>query len=195
MINQLRRLTERVSRGWIVAALAVPSILLFALFNFHPAAVPALLKAGNGTPPLDIQLGYGPSEVQSLLTTYGTEGRQRYAAFLAVDLVFAVCYGLFLAGLLRLALRPPVTRADSRWNDLCLIPLFAGAADCVENVCILIFIAIYPTSPGPLAYVASTATLVKWTLAAIALLSILIAFVVRAYLWATFPKSVSNESP
>jgi hypothetical protein len=75
-----------------------------------------------------------------------------------------------------------------------LLPLVAGAADCVENVSILIFIAIYPTSPGPLAYVASTATLVKWTLAVIAILSILIAFVVRAYLWATLPKSVSNES-
>jgi hypothetical protein len=195
MINSLRRLTERVSRGWIVAALAVPSVLLMALFNFHPAAVPALLKAGNGTPPLDIQLGYGPADIESLLTTYGTEGRQRYAAFLAVDLVYAVCYGLFLAGLLRLLLRPPVSRADSRWNDLCLLPLFAGAADCVENVSILILIGIYPTVPAPLAYLASTATLVKWTLAAIALLSILVAFVARMYLWATLPRRGADATP
>src|SRR3954453_19199669 len=110
MMDRMHRLTERLARWPVVAILAVPSFGLMGVFNFHPAMVPALLKAGDGAPPLDIQFGYGPQEVQSLLTTYGIEGRQRYATFLAVDLVYAVCYGLFLAGLLRLALRPPVAR-------------------------------------------------------------------------------------
>jgi hypothetical protein len=197
MLNAIRRLTERLARGRVLALLAVPTLALFAVFNFHPSAVPYLQQAGNGVPPLDIQLGYGPQDVRSLLTTYGAEGRQRYALFLAADIVFAVCYGLFLAGLLRFALRPPVARADSRWNDLCLLPLLAGAADCVENVSILVFLAVYPAVPPALAYLASAATLVKWSLAAAGIVAILVAFGLRLAAWRTgrtaAPPAVDSE--
>jgi hypothetical protein len=195
MLRALRRLTDSLGRGRVVAALAVPTLALMSLFNLHPAAVPYLVKAGDGVPPLDIQFGYGPAEVHSLLSTYGVEGRHRYAQFLAVDMVYALCYGPFLAGLLRLALRPPLASAASRWNDLCLLPLFAGAADCVENLCILGLLALYPTVPPALAYTASVATAVKWTLAAFAIVAILIALGVRLFVRGRPPNDPVSESP
>jgi hypothetical protein len=179
MTNWLLPITDRLARGRIVAILAVPTIVLFCIFNFHPGAVPYLQKAGAGVPPLDMQLGYGPQDVHSLLTTYDVAGRERYRLFLIADLLFAICYGLLLAGLLRLALRPPVAPPGSRWNNLCLLPLIAGAADCVENLTILVLLGIYPAAPPMLAYTASAATLVKWSLAAAGILAILIGFGIR----------------
>jgi hypothetical protein len=175
----LRRFTERLADWRLVAVLAVPTLALFCIFNFHPAAVPFLVRAGNGVPPLDVQMGYGPQEVQSLLTTYDVDGRERYHLFLIADTVFAVCYGLMLTGLLRLLLRPPVAAAGSRWNDLSLCCLFAGAADCLENVCILILLSIYPATPPVLVYTASVATILKWSLAAVGIVTILFATGVR----------------
>jgi hypothetical protein len=189
----MRRLIDRLASWRAVALLAVPTLLLFCVFNFHPAAVPYLQQAGGGAPPLDMQLGYGPQEVHSLLTAYGEPGRQRYALFLAADLVFAVCYGLLLAALLRMALRPPLLPAGSRWNDLSLIPLLAGAADCVENSCILLLLGLFPSVPPALAYLASTATLVKWSMAAVGILSIVIASVVRLVLSARRPQGPPLE--
>jgi hypothetical protein len=179
MPNWIRLLPEQLARWRVVAILAVPTLVLLSIFNFHPAAVPALLQAGKGTPPLDMQLGYGPQGVHSLLTTYGSDGRQRYVIFLVADLVYAVCYGLLLTGLLRLALRPPVTAPGSRWNYLCWVPLLAGAADCVENLCILTLLSIYPAVPAVLTYTASSATLAKWSLAAVGILAIIVAFGIR----------------
>ena len=175
----LRRFTERLASWRLVAVLAVPTLALFCIFNFHPAAVPYLVEAGKGMQPLDIQIGYGPREVQSLLTTYDVDGRERYRLFLIADTVFAVCYGLMLTGLLRLLLRPPVAAAGSRWNDQCFVWLFAGAADCLENVCILILLGIYPVTPPALVYTASVATIVKWSLAAVGMVAILFATGVR----------------
>lgn len=130
-------------------------------------------------PPLDIQLGYGPRDVDSLFSNYGVEGRQRYALFLLADLAFAACYGLLLAGLLRLALRPPVATVNSRWNDLCVLPLLAACGDIVENLSILGLLAVYPSLPAMLVYLASVATIIKWSAAAIGIAAILIAFGAR----------------
>jgi hypothetical protein len=183
MTTWLRQLTEWLARWRIVAILAVPTLILFSIFNFHPAAVAALLKQGDGVPPLDMQLGYGPQEVHSLFSTYGSEGRQRYEIFLVVDFAFAACYGLLLTGLLRLALRPPVLVADSRWNYLCLLPLLAGTADCVENLIILALLGLFPSIPPVLAYMASFTTIVKWSSAVVGILAIIIAFGLRLVLW------------
>jgi hypothetical protein len=181
MNNRLRQLTDWLGRWPIVAILALPTLVLFCLFNFYPAMVPNLLKASAGVPPLDMQLGYGPEDVQSLLSSYGVEGRQRYAQFLVADLAFAVCYGLWLAGLLRLLLRPLVS-SDSRWNDLCLLPLLAGAADLGENLSILAMLHLYPAVPHGLAYAASGLTLAKWSMAAAGIASIFVAIGMRLVL-------------
>jgi hypothetical protein len=175
----LRRLTDRLANWRVIAVLALPTLTLFGIFNFHPAAVPYLVRAGKGMQPLDIQIGYGPRDVQSLFTNYDVDGRQRYRVFLIVDTIFAVCYGLMLTGLLRLLLRPLVASAVSRLNDLPLLCLFAGAADCLENSCILVLLGIYPATAPVLVYSASVATMVKWSLAAVSIVAILVTAGVR----------------
>jgi hypothetical protein len=179
MATRVQRFLEWLGQWRTVAVLAVPTLGLFAIFNFHPAAVPALLHLSGGVPPLDLQLAYGPAEVTSLLTAYGVEGRQRYGVFLAADTFFAVCYGLFLAGLLRLILRSLVPNTESGWHYVALLPLFAGVADCLENVSILTLLGAYPDAPPALVYTASTATLVKWLLASAGIFAILVALGLR----------------
>jgi hypothetical protein len=166
-------LLDRLACWQIVAALAVPAVSIMLLFNFHPAGVPRLLEFGGGVRPLDAQLGYGPGDVYSLLTKYGGEGRRHYALFLAVDMVYAVSYGLFLAGLLRIVLRALGIRAGSSWNYLCVLPIAAGSADCIENASFLVLLAAYPDVPLAVVYIASAATALKWLLAAVSILLIL----------------------
>jgi hypothetical protein len=177
----MRQRIERLARWPVVALLAVPTLGLFITFNFHPAMMPLLLRLGGGVPPPDVRLGYGTAEVRALLNTYGVEGRQHYRLFLAADLVFALCYGLFLAASLRLALRPLVPAAASRWNNLCLLPLAAAAADCVENGCMLALLGTYPDAPAALAYAASAATITKWLWAAAGIGAILSAGVLNVW--------------
>ncbi|HLN32513.1 MAG TPA: hypothetical protein VK395_32595 [Gemmataceae bacterium] len=179
MTNLIRQWLERLASWPVVAVLAVPTLGLFLFFNFHPSMVPYLQQVGAGAAPLDMQLGYGPQDVQKLFISYGAEGRERYGLFLTIDMVFAISYGLFLATSLRCALRPPVATAESRWNDLSFLPLCAAAADCTENLCILLLLSVYPAVPAALAYTASTATIVKWLLAAISIVLILIAVGIR----------------
>jgi hypothetical protein len=198
----MRRLADWLARWRVVALLAVPTLTLFGIFNFYSGAVPYLQEAGQGVPPLDIHFfGYGPDEVQSLFTTYDVDGRQRYRLFLLVDLVYAASYGLMFTGLLRMALRPPVVAAASRWNDLCFLPLLAGACDCVENLSILMLLGTHPTTPPALVYLASAATVAKWSLAAAGLVSLLtasgmrLACLVRCrHLRAGLPEPVSEPS-
>jgi hypothetical protein len=166
-------LLDKLARWQVVAALALPTLGLMAAFNFHPAGVPRLRQLGGGIPPLDMHFVYGPDEVSSLLTTYGAEGRHHYGLFLAIDMFYAVSYGLFLAALLRLALRRLGILATSRWNYLCLLPLGSGAADMTENATILALLHIYPATPPALVYVASAATSLKWVLASVSLVLIL----------------------
>jgi hypothetical protein len=194
MIDRLRKLTDWLGQWRVIAILFIPTLALFCLFNFHPAMVPALVAAGDGVPPLDMQLGYGPQDVESLLTTYGVDGRQRYVRFLLVDMVFAACYGLLFAGLLRVALRPPLVPVASRWNDLCLVALLAGAADCSENLGILALIGLYPYVPPTLALAASCFTLIKWTLAAVGIVSIVAAFGARLFLRAKLRSKLPEEA-
>jgi len=165
MMQRMHKILEKIAQWKVAIVLAVSAFGFFAIFNFHPAVVPALLKSSSGVPPLDMQWAYGVKEISSLFSAYGIEGRQRYAAFLVADTLFAMTYGLFFAALLRLLLRPLVPLSSSRWNLLVLLPLLAAAADCVENIGILALLGAYARIPMALAYTASTATMIKWLLA------------------------------
>jgi len=154
-------------------------LALFLFFNLHPSMVPYLKEAGGGELPLDMRLTYTPEQVHSLFTTYETEGRQRYRLFLIIDLAFPVFYGLFWAAIVKMALRPPAMAVDSRWQNLCLLPLLTGAADWSENLCILGLLAAYPAEPRALACAASMATTVKWLSAVLGLLTIAVSLGLR----------------
>jgi hypothetical protein len=74
-----------------------------------------------------------------------------------------------------------VVPAGSRWNDLCWLPLLTAAADMTENLSILTLLAIYPDNPPALVYLASSATVLKWSLAAVGLVSLVAALVIRLF--------------
>ena len=159
----------RVLQPWVQAA-ARPGVffvlgILTAIFMavYGAVLVPAI-ELASGAPPPDVVLLKTPADFFAWLRTGGVEVRRLYGLFLVADTFYPVVYALFLgAWLWRL-------EPDGR---LWFLPVWAAAADYVENLAQALLLYAYPAEPAELAAVAFVATPVKWALIALTLLALL----------------------
>src|SRR5579884_3602640 len=122
----IENIVDRIAtrRGLWVFGCATACLFLF--FNVSPFGVPRFRQythiPGPGAGMLDLQFACSPERIYRLLAEYGDGGRHYYFFLLAVDFVFPVVYGLFLAAVLRVFARRAFS-SDSRWMNLYVIPL------------------------------------------------------------------------
>jgi len=148
----------------LFCALVVPCLLAL---NFAPLpfSVPRLRALSGGYGLLDLELHYGATRAYEMLAAYGEQGRRLYLIGLAtVDLILPAA----MATLLAMAL----TLAGAR--RLAWLPFAMALADYLENACLMVLLARYPSQLPRLAATAGWLTSAKQALFVASLLTLLL---------------------
>jgi hypothetical protein len=144
----LQRLIVRISATgtWYVLVLALAVGSFTALMRIG-AAFPAV-AAGNA--PFDLQNGLAAGDVYRQLSGWTPAARQLYFVFSAVDWIFPLAAGLFLAATVTFCLRTSAPRAYAWLTGRTLLPLLLAptAFDWLENVFAVAAVATYPQGPA-----------------------------------------------
>jgi hypothetical protein len=145
--------------------------VFFWLFNFSsmPFSNPSLMKISGGVGLLDVMPYYSGHEAFAMLNQYGAQGRDLYLRFLVADFMFIPAYSLGFALLFTRTLRAKFREHDT-WLWLNLLPLACGLFDCLENLCVLGMLFMYPGTSLALGTLSGLATLGKTVLTFVSLL-------------------------
>jgi hypothetical protein len=123
---------------------------------------------------LDVLPGYSPAYLAEVLSTYGEVGRSAYAtSLMTLDMLFPISYGIFFALLVRRVyknLNVPVGLV----NAMIVMPLLSWVLDWIENSTFVYLISLYPVQPLAVAQFVSLVTLVKVSLYALTIVSLVI---------------------
>lgn len=163
MIGALNRLIIRISAsGWLlVTTMAVGFGSLAALIQIGNA-FPAV---AGGAQPFDLQNELTAAQVLGQLPGYTDEARRQYALFTAIDYVFPLTMGLFLAGIATFCLRHAFPRAYGQATQRQLLPLLllASLFDWCENIAAITAITAWPDTTPAMATAVVVAKKLKLT--------------------------------
>ena len=153
---------QQAATGKRVLRFFFPAMVVYTLILLY--TIPQVEQYSAGMKLFDLSpSGYSYQYTIELLSTLGSAGRATYLyRQLPLDFVypglFAVSFCLLLSWLFAKSLR-----ADSKMFYLCLVPLFAGLFDYLENICIILMLTSFPDVPELLVASASAFTITKST--------------------------------
>ena len=174
--NPFKRVARWIERHYstpLMLVLLLASAGFFWLFNFSalPFSNPELVKLSGREGLLDLMPYYTAQQAFMILGHYGAAGRELYLRFLAADFVFIPVYSLGIAFLMTRAVRAVCTQGNSwLWHNL--LPCGIGIFDSVENLCILVMLRLYPNTAAVFGTLSGIATLCKYVLTLLALLTL-----------------------
>ena len=155
------------AKGWLVLLSIVSFVVLVSL----PIADPNLISES-----LDGQFAYTPEHAFNVIASYGEEGRIQMIWIHIADFLLIIVYTLMFCLVISWFFRRGFEH-DSKMQKLNLIPLLGGIFDVLENIWIMILIAIYPTQSIVVAWFASFFTTGKYILGVPIILLLLIGLV------------------
>lgn len=173
-----RKLFKKLSHGIenlysarLMLFLLLSAIVFFWLFNLShvPFSNPSLIKISGGEGLLDVRPFYSAQEAFFILGRYGAQGRELYLKFIAADFIFIPVYSLGFSLLFTRIVRARFGENDT-WLWLNLLPFGIGLFDCIENLCILGMLLMYPGTNLALGTLSGLATLCKTVLTLVSLL-------------------------
>lgn len=126
---------------YLLTVFVLFSIFSFILFPHYQARLSE--TAGESVTPLDTRMSYAPEEVRTLFDSLGTEGRDIYKTVVGIDMLYPIIYGLLFVLVLAWLLKK-ITREDSRWVLLALLPVIGVIFDHLENINTLKLLNRYP---------------------------------------------------
>jgi hypothetical protein len=161
MWDAIYRLVERNATWPVLALLFILFLLCFAGFQWRNKVVGDTLESS---------VCYTPGKASKILHAMGDRGRNIYALTeITLDFVFPFIYG----GLFAILLFHVYSRGNARW--LLLIPFITVVADLLENFTVAYLAWSFKEGePSPLAWAATTFTVVKTALFILSLVLILI---------------------
>lgn len=166
-MSSLAHAVDRLSRGWVVLLLGIFFLLFVATLLPRAAETNASYSQGAGSP--DTSFLYSAERLYDMAQAYGVEGRRAYVrARLTYDLAFPLIYGSFYATAIAYTLRKAWPRQPRPWG-WSVLPLWAAAADLVENAAVVGVMLLYPDPSILLAGLAAFATPIKWLLVGVAI--------------------------
>ena len=174
--NASKRAVQWIERHYstrVMLVLLSASIGFFWLFNFSalPLSNPELVKLSGQEGLLDLMPYYSAKEAFAALSHYGPAGRDLYMRFLAADFVFIPIYSLGFAFLMTRTVRA-VCKENTSWSWLYLLPFGIGLFDVIENLSILTMLNLYPEACVVIGTFSGIATLCKYLLTLLTLLSL-----------------------
>jgi hypothetical protein len=176
MLSKISQKFYAWTTGWRVIILLIADALMVGYIMPLAAGILAF-AANNSVLPLDWMFFYTPAKAFEMLDKYGQAGRSVYLKIeLTAGIIYPIIYTLFF-GLLMSWLFHRAYSSDSnmrRWN---VVPLGAWFFDLLENIIIVALLAIYPSKPVALAWLAMLIGLVKWGFALLSLGLVLVGLV------------------
>ena len=160
MLDRLSAALHRYARGWLIFIL----FLLDMFFNlFVLPMAQALIKGDAGGPgPLDLRFFTPPAKMFEIIGQYGEYNRIFYRNVeLTADILYPIVYTLFFSLLISWLFQRGFASASrmQKWN---VLPFGAWLFDLLENVGIVILLAVYPSTPVILALLTTLLTMIKW---------------------------------
>ena len=142
-MKKLKAIIDRNSQGKKVLALFILTNVIYLIMVV--VTIPQVSEYANGMKLLDMMpMGYDLPYVNTLFDTLGTQGRDAYLyRQLPLDMVYPGLFGIGYCLVLAYFLKK-MKKFDTKLFFLCLLPLFAGLADYLENFGIINLLTHYP---------------------------------------------------
>jgi len=179
MLNAISQKFYAWTTGWRVVILLVADALMMGYIMPLAAGILAF-AANNSVLPLDWMFFYTPAKAFEMLDKYGAAGRAVYLKIeLTADIIYPIIYTLFFGFLISWLFQRayPHNSNMRKWN---IVPVGAWFFDLLENIVILSLLAVYPSKPAALAWMAMLIGVVKWGFAFLSLGLILVGLVKAA---------------
>jgi hypothetical protein len=172
MLTKLSNILKKYANGWLVLIFMAGEIL------FNAVILPgqqAKIEAGSGgLGPIDLQLFYTPAKIYGMIKAYSPELRVSYRLFeMTGDIIYPIVYTLFFSLAVTWLFQHGFA-STSPMQKYNVVPFGAWLFDLLENICIVIMLTIYPSTPSALAWISAVFTLVKWSFAGITVILLLI---------------------
>jgi hypothetical protein len=178
MLDKLSNTLHRFAKGWLIFVF----FLLEMFFNlFVLPMAEALIKGDAGGPgPLDLRFFTLPAKTFEIIGQYGEYNRVFYRNVeLTADILYPIVYTLFFSLLISWLFQRGFasTSKMQKWN---VLPFGAWLFDLLENIGIVILLAVYPSTPVILALMTTLLTMVKWVFAGGSMVLLVIGLVMAA---------------
>jgi hypothetical protein len=159
-MEKLRKIIDRNLQGKKVLLLFVLTNLLYILMLTF--TIPTVMGFANGMKLLDMMpLGYDLDYANALFNALGQQGRDAYLYDqLPMDMVYPALFGISYCLVLAYFLKK-LNKIDTKLFYLCLLPLFAGLADYLENFGIINLMTNFPNLTSGMVTTTSFFSLLK----------------------------------
>jgi len=140
--------------------------------------IPKVVAYANGKRLLDMMpTGYDLDYVKALFNALGPQGRDTYIyRQLPVDMVYPLLFGVSYCLVFAYFLKK-LKKFHSKLFYFCLLPLFAGVADYLENIGILNLLANYPNLTSDMVRTVSVFSLAKSVITTLYFMILLVALI------------------
>ena len=169
-------------------------LLLFVLTNIVYAimliiTIPKVMSFSGGMKLLDMMpTGYSAEYVNALLSALGEKGRNAYLfTQFPIDMIYPFLFGVSSCLILAYFLNK-LGKFESRLFYFCLLPLFSGLFDYLENIGIIAMLKSYPNNPVILSQITNVFSVMKSTFTTFYFI-VLIIFIVMFGMNKLFQKS------
>ncbi len=176
------RLLVTISEDLIVLAKGRRLLIALAVFAVYSVAIvaPAYRRVeaySGGVGAIDFLIAYTPEQAYDMISAYGRQGRQYYAAIaLTLDVLFPVGSALVFSLVLTYIFHRAFKDRGVLQRTL-LVPPAAMVADLLENLTIATMLLSYPRKLPAVALAASAFSTVKWTAVAAQLALVVIGLI------------------
>lgn len=134
---------------------------IYCIFLFQAAESEMSQIAGEKVTMIDVRSDYTLEEINDFFTKIQLEGRQIHAHITGVvDMIFPFAYGLLFILLSAFFLKK-ITRPDSNWMYLSLLPILLMLVDFKENLNTLSLLETFPNLTAEMVDNASKVTGIK----------------------------------
>ena len=140
----IKRFIDKNATGKKVLVLFSLTSLVFLYMML--VSIPQVLEHAVGMQLLDLMpTGYSYEYVQTLFDTLGQKGRDAYLYHqIPIDMIYPGLYGLCYCLMFSYLLKK-ISKFQSAYIYLSLLPILAGLADYLENMGIITMLQSYPT--------------------------------------------------
>jgi hypothetical protein len=166
-------------------------LILFAIANIVYVfmlfiTIPKVMSFSGGMKLPDmLPTGYNADYVNALLSELGEKGRNAYLfKQIPVDMVYPFLFGVSWCLVLSWFLNK-LRKLNGSLIYLCLLPLFAGLFDYLENIGMIVILNRYPDNPDFLTQATNVFTILKSLLSTfyfITLIAVVVAFGIKKIL-------------
>jgi hypothetical protein len=171
MFVKLSNWLASIAKGWLVLVFFIIDAIFMVVVM--PLAQGQLEKFSNGVGPIDLTFFPSAEKVISSVVAYGEEGRAFYTTVeLTADILYPIAYTFFFSLLISFVFQRVIDK-NSKLQRLNLLPFGAWVFDMLENICILLILASYPSQEIGIAGILTFANGIKWLFAGASLLALL----------------------